>query len=190
MDSRDCCNIGCKFLVRKNKYRCGRCNGLRDYRCVMCDTDLMEPKKLFCESCLSIRDYERLHTSMWSKFYCDQCDKLLTGKHRKRCSKECQKKYQRSLHYKICPMCFTPKEGKGSALCEGDCKRMYMRLLQQMYRGGLKNKVTIKSFVKKSLDNNPNLTKNDLMQKLLESNLSKTKYPRRNYSRVLRQLGM
>lgn len=189
MDNRDCCNLGCPYYVKKNKHRCGKCNGKRDYRCAMCDTDLMESKKLFCADCREVRDYEQNHTSRWKEFHCDQCGKLLTGKHRKRCSKECQKRYLRSKHYKICPMCFIPKES-GPALCEGDCKRIYLRLIQQMCRGGLKDKMTMKRFVKESLEDNPNQSKEDLLQKLMKSNLSKTKYPRRNYSRVLRQLGM
>lgn len=189
MDNRDCCNIDCHYYVKKNKYRCGKCNGKRDYRCAICDTDLMESKKLFCAHCLSIRYYERTRKSLWNEYYCDQCGKLLTGKRRKRCSKECQKKYLKSLHYKICPMCFTPKKS-GHALCEGDCKRIYLRLIQQMCRGGLKDRMTMKRFVKESLKENPNQSNEDLIEKLMKSNLSKTNYPRRNYSRVLRQLGM
>ena len=190
MDNRDCCNLGCPYYVKKNKHRCGKCNGKRDYRCAMCDTDLMEPKKLFCNSCLAIRDYERTRTSLWNTYYCDRCGKLLTGKHRKRCSKECQKEYLRSLHYKICPMCFTPNRRAGSALCKGDCTRIYFRLMKQKHRGGLKNRNTIPTLIKKSLDNDPSLNKEDIMEILMKSNMSKSVYPRRIYREAIRNYGM
>ena len=137
LDNRDCCHIDCKFFVRKGKIRCGKCVGKLDYRCAMCDKGLYEAKKVFCEDCVKIRQHVRWADTYDSEAYlqkhCTECNKVLTGHQMLRCSRKCTNRHNRSLRWKICPICFTPKEF-GSALCEGDCRRNYNRLMMQVSR--------------------------------------------------------
>ena len=165
MDSRECCNIDCPYYVRKNKIRCGKCNGKRDYRCAMCNSELRESKKIFCSNCITIRNHPE-KSNIWVINKCKICHNRLVGNQRKYCSRKCHNKYLCSQHYKICPMCFTPKE-LGSALCEGDCKRMYFRLMKQMYRGVTYMRPTIRGFIRNELKKDSSISRKQMFDKLM-----------------------
>jgi hypothetical protein len=154
MDNRDCCHIGCKYLVRKNKNRCGKCLGRLDYRCAICDTSVNNAKRIFCIDCLKAKEWINNQHENYLK--CLQCNIQLTGSHRKYCNNTCWYEYSRTGRpiirnfygrikidrkpKKTCQVCGKVSYRLGRSLCEGKCVTTYHRLSMRKHRSIKDNK--------------------------------------------------
>ena len=137
MDNRDCCNINCNFLVRKNKLRCGKCSRRSDYRCAMCNSQVRVANKIFCDNCIKIRQQviscDKVNSNSYQELYCIICNKTLVGQQTKYCS-DCR--VTPSKPYPKCLMCDSVLPKRINKVCQGgDCLRIYKNLQMIVRRG-------------------------------------------------------